>query len=336
MIDSKSPKISALSRGKASVKNPFIHSSPPSKAWNLSHLDVPTFLMCPPLSYNTSTPNNIWMEDLDDIERKVDDKKAARQFQALYQFLSSRGVVQLLPVPSNCGLQDLVFTANLGIVLEHIPAKDTVVISNYDSKPRIGETEVGVKFFQSMGYKTIVPSTKFEGEAELKHLYDNVYIGGYGLRSQKETYEQFEEQFDMKIIKVRESDPYLYHLDCSIFPLTYEKTIVCTDLLSTTEIKEIETVTEIIDVSREEALPGLCNSVRIGNYLLNGSHIHELKRGTENYRLEIAKNRKLEDIAADNGFELALFNLSEYQKGGAALSCMVMHLNRVSYQYRLI
>lgn len=336
MIDSKSPKISALSRGKASVKNPFIHSSPPSKAWNLSHLDVPTFLMCPPLSYNTSTPNNIWMEDLDDIERKVDDKKAARQFQALYQFLSSRGVVQLLPVPSNCGLQDLVFTANLGIVLEHIPAKDTVVISNYDSKPRIGETEVGVKFFQSMGYKTIVPSTKFEGEAELKHLYDNVYIGGYGLRSQNETYEQFEEQFDMKIIKVRESDPYLYHLDCSIFPLTYEKTIVCTDLLSTTEIKEIEAVTEIIDVSREEALPGLCNSVRVGNYLLNGSHIHELKRGTENYRLEIAKNRKLEDIAADNGFELALFNLSEYQKGGAALSCMVMHLNRVSYQYRLI
>ena len=336
MIDSKSPKISAISRDKASVKNPFIHSSPPSKAWNLSHLDVPTFLMCPPLSYNTSTPNNIWMEDLDDIERKVDDKKAARQFQALYQFLSSRGVVQLLPVPSNCGLQDLVFTANLGIVLEHLPAKDTVVISNYDSKPRIGETEVGVKFFQSMGYKTIVPSTKFEGEAELKHLYDNVYIGGYGLRSQKETYEQFEEQFDMKIIKVRESDPYLYHLDCSIFPLTYEKTIVCTDLLSTTEIKEIEAVTEIIDVSREEALPGLCNSVRVGNYLLNGSHIHELKRGTENYRLEIAKNRKLEDIAADNGFELALFNLSEYQKGGAALSCMVMHLNRVSYQYRLI
>ena len=336
MIDSKSPKISAISRDKASVKNPFIHSSPPSKAWNLSHLDVPTFLMCPPLSYNTSTPNNIWMEDLDDIERKVDDKKAARQFQALYQFLSSRGVVQLLPVPSNCGLQDLVFTANLGIVLEHLPAKDTVVISNYDSKPRIGETEVGVKFFRSMGYQTIVPSTKFEGEAELKHIYDNVYIGGYGLRSQKETYEQFEEQFDMKIIKVRESDPYLYHLDCSIFPLTYEKTVVCTDLLSTTEIKEIEAVTEIIDVSREEALPGLCNSVRVGNYLLNGSHIHELKRGTENYRLEIAKNRKLEDIAADNGFELALFNLSEYQKGGAALSCMVMHLNRVSYQYRLI
>ena len=142
--------------------------------------------------------------------------------------------------------------------------------------------------------------------AELKHLYDNVYVGGYGLRSQRETYEQLENQFGMKIIKVREDDPYLYHLDCSIFPLTYEKTIVCTEILSSKEIKEIEGVTEIIDISRDEALPGLCNSVRLGNYLLNGSHINELKRGTENYRLEIAKNRRLEDIAADNGFELAL------------------------------
>ena len=336
MIESKSQKIISKSKSKTSVVNPFIDSTSPSKAWNLSHLDVPTFLMCPPLSYNTSEANNIWMEDLDEIDRKVDDKKAARQFQALYQFLSSRGVVQLLPVPADCGLQDLIFTANLGIILEHLPAKDTVIISNYKSKPRIGETEVGVKFFQSMGYKTIVPTTKFEGEAELKHLYDNVYVGGYGLRSQKETYDQLEDQFGMKIIKVREDDPYLYHLDCSIFPLTYEKTIVCTEILSSKEVKEIEAVTEIIDISRDEALPGLCNSVRLGNYILNGSHIHELKRGTENYRLELAKNRKLEDIAADNGFELALFNLSEYQKGGAALSCMVMHLNRVSYQYRLI
>tara|TARA_B110000014_G_scaffold261867_1_gene254528 strand:- start:226 stop:1236 length:1011 start_codon:yes stop_codon:yes gene_type:complete len=318
------------------ITKSLVDSSAPSRPRNLSHLDVPTFLMCPPISYSTNEPNNIWMEDLTESERKVEPKKAYRQFQSLYQFLSSRGVVQLLPVPPDCELQDLVFTANLGIFLEHLPAKDTVVLANYHSRPRVGETEVGVKFFQSMGYKTIVPKTKFEGEAELKHLYDNVYVGGYGMRSEKETYDQLEDQFGMKIIKVRETDPYLYHLDCSIFPLTYEKTVVCTQLLNSNEIKELERYTEIVDVSREESIPGLCNSVRLGNFILNGSHIHELKRGTEAYRLELAKNRKLEDIAADNGFELALFNLSEYQKGGAALSCMVMHLNRVSYQHRLL
>lgn len=336
MISSKTRADSVTSSVRVALPKPTGNFDGPSHPWNLSQLDVPAFLMCPPLSFSTVEPNNIWMNDLTDAERAIQPKKAYRQFQALYQFLSSKGVVQLLPVPGKCKLQDLIFTANLGIVLEHIPVKDTVVLANFKSKPRVGETEVGVKFFQSMGYKTIVPSTKFEGEAELKHLYDNVYIGGYGIRSDKATYEQLEEQFGMKIIKVRETDPYLYHLDCSVFPLTYEKTIVCTELFSPEEIDEIERYTEIIDVTRDEALPGLCNSVRLGNLLLNGSHLHELERGTDSYRLELGKNRRLEDIAADNGFELALFNLSEYQKAGAALSCMVMHLNRVSYQHRLL
>ncbi len=318
------------------VSSPSPAPQADGRSWNLSQLEVPAFLMCPPLSYSTLEPNNVWMVDLSDEQRQVDSNRAFRQFQALYQFLSSRAFVQLLPVPGDCALQDLVFTANLGIVLEHQEAKDTVIVSNFRSEPRVGETEVGVKFFQSMGYKTYVPEAKFEGEAELKHLRDNIYVGGYGMRSDIETFERMESQFGMKVIKVRETDPYLYHLDCTVFPLTHEKTVVCTELFSRAEVTELEKYTEIIDVSRDEALPGLCNSVRLGNLLLNGSHIHELAKGSEAYRLEVAKNRKLEDIAAENGFELALFNLSEYQKGGAALSCMIMHLNRVSYKHRLL
>jgi N-dimethylarginine dimethylaminohydrolase len=321
---------------KAVVRSPKPVQSSPEGLWNLSHLEVPAFLMCPPFSHDTAQPNNIWMMDLPEKGRAVEQNKAFRQFQAVYQFLSSRAFVQLLPVPRDCGLQDLVFTANLGLVLEHLPSRDTVVISNFKSEPRIGETEVGVKFFQSMGYKTIVPTTKFEGEAELKHLHDNVYIGGYGLRSGRETYTQFEEQFGMKIIQVRESDPYLYHLDCMVFPLTDQKTIVCTEMFERKEISEIERHTEVIDVTRKEALPGLCNSLRLGNLILNGSNIHELERGSDAYRLELQKTRKLEDIATENGFEVALFNLSEYQKSGAALSCLVMHLNRASYNHRLL
>jgi N-dimethylarginine dimethylaminohydrolase len=37
-------------------------------------------------------------------------------------------------------------------------------------------------------------------------------------------------KFGMKIIKLEMVDEYLYHLDCSIFPLTKEKTLVCTEL----------------------------------------------------------------------------------------------------------
>jgi hypothetical protein len=74
----------------------------------------------------------------------------------------------------------------------------------------------------------------------------------------------------------------------------------------------------------------------VGNVILNASNIHELRRGTEEYTLEARKNHRLEEIAAENAFEVAYFNLSEYMKGGALLSCMVMHLNRYSYAFRLV
>ena len=299
-------------------------------------MDEPAYLMNVPFSYSTDQPNNIWMQKLTPDTRQVNTTQAMRQFLDVYRYLSSQAVVYLLPTPVNCGLQDLVFTANLGIVLDHMPDKKTVVISNYTSPPRFGETPVGVSFFTAMGYEPVVAPQKFEGEAELKHLYGNIYIGGYGMRSEREAYQWMEDAFDMKVIAVREVDPYLYHLDCSIFPITSNDTLVCTELLEPMEVSEIEQYTNIIDVSKEVSYAGICNSVRFHKFILNASNIHELRAGTEEYRLEIAKNRKLEDIVVELGFEVNYFNLSEFMKGGALLSCMIMHLNRFSYDFKLI
>ena len=69
--------------------------------------------------------------------------------------------------------------------------------------------------------------------------------------------------------------------------------------------------------------------------VLNSSHLHDLKQGTEDYKYEITKNRKLEDVSADLALEVVYFNLSEFHKSGALLSCMVMHLNRHSYKIAL-
>lgn len=311
--------------------------SPPTAADLLTptSMDEPAYLMNMPFSYSTNQPNNIWMEDLSPDKRQVNATHAMRQFLDLYRYVSSQAVVYLLPTPSGCDLQDLVFTANLGIILNHLPDKKTAIISNYTSPPRVGETHVGVNFFSAMGYEPVVAPHKFEGEAELKHLYDNVYIGGYGIRSEREVYTWMEDTFSMKVIPVKEVDPYSYHLDCSIFPMTPQDTLVCTELLDDREVAEIERYTNIIDVSKDVAYAGICNSVRLHKFILNASNIHELHAGTEEYRLELAKNRKLEDIVVELGFEVNYFNLSEYMKGGALLSCMIMHLNRFSYDFKL-
>src|SRR5215211_9553569 len=250
-----------------------------------------SYLLNAPFSYTAEVANNVWMQELDDAKREPDAKKAMVQFLEVYRYLACEGLTYVLPTPVGCDLQDLVFTGNLGIVLEHVPTKDTVVISNFTSEPRRGETAVGARFFESMGYQTHVAPAKFEGEAELKHLHDNVYVGGYGLRSQREAYEWMERSFDMEVVKLRMGDPYLYHLDCSVFPLTREDTLVCTELYEEEEIAELEAHTNVIDVPPDAAYSGICNSVRLENTILNSSHIHELKAGTDEYAEELQKNR---------------------------------------------
>lgn len=298
---------------------------------NPTSLERPSYLLNIPFSLQANVPNNAWMEELKMSERHININKAIQQFFELYHFMAAESVVHLLPTPHLQGLQDLVYTANIGIVLDHLPDHNTIVLSNFATQVRTSETEVGKCFFEDMGYNTVISPYHFEGEAELKHLFDNVYIGGYGIRSDKRAHEWMEEQFDMKIIKLKETDPYLYHLDCTVFPLTREDTLVCTEMYNKNEIKQIEAVTNIIDVSSDDSFSGICNSVRMGNILLNASNIHEMKRSDPYYKSERQKNLAIEDIAINYGFEVAFFNLSEFLKSGALLSCMVMHLNRKSY-----
>jgi len=150
---------------------------------NLTKLDVPAFLLNIPFSYSTDEPNNLTMHTRGEQGRLVNHNRVMKQFLDLYYFMASQSVVQILPTPADCRLQDLVFVSNLGIVLPHLSNSDTVIISNFKTAPRLGETEVGVNFLTSMGYNVHVPPYHFEGEAELKYLHDNVYIGGHGLRT---------------------------------------------------------------------------------------------------------------------------------------------------------
>jgi N-dimethylarginine dimethylaminohydrolase len=299
-----------------------------------SQLQLQSYVMNFPFSLSTNDPNNIWMQELTDDELQINKPKAYKQFMDLYNFMSGQSLVYLLPSEGN--FQDQVYVANLGLQLPHIKDENHILLSNYTSDPRKGEELVGEKFFQQMGYKTHISPHKWEGEADIKHLYDNVYIGGYGIRSNIKTYEWMEKNFDMNIIKVAMVDEYMYHLDCSVFPLNHDKTLVCTELYDPEEIKQIEQYTEIIDVDVDNALGGMTNSVRMGNMILCASNIAELKKSDDLYLPEKIKIKSLEKICSNEGMEPIIFNLSEYMKSGAMLSCMVMHLNRVDHAKSLL
>ena len=299
-----------------------------------SQLQLQSYLMNFPFSLSTADPNNVWMQELSSEELQINRPKAYKQFMDLYNFMSGQSLVYLLP--SEGDFQDQVYVANLGLHLSHIEDENIILLSNFTSDPRKGEEFVGKKFLSQMGYSTHISPYKWEGEADIKHLYDNVYIGGYGIRSEIETYQWMEKEFDMEILKVQMTDDYLYHLDCSIFPLNGDQTLVATELFEDEELKMLERYTEIIPVDTEDALGGMTNSVRMGNMVLCASNIAEMKKSHEYYEAEKHKIESLEKICSNAGMEPVIFNLSEYMKSGAMLSCMVMHLNRVDHYKTLL
>jgi len=299
-----------------------------------SQLPIPAFVMNFPFTLDTSNPNNVWMQELEEEALKVNKGVAYRQFLDLYQFVAGNSLAYILPATGN--FQDLVYVANLGIYLPHIKDSNNIIMANFTSEPRQGEEKVGKPFFESMDYEVHMCPFKWEGEADLKYLYDNVYIGGYGIRSDIKAYEWMEEKFGMKIIKLEMVDEYLYHLDCSIFPLTKEKTLVCTELYNDDELAELSQYTTVINIDINDTLNGIANSVRLGNTILCASNISEMTRADENFEAEKHKINTLEKICFNEGLEPVFFNLSEYMKSGAMLSCMMMHLNYVDYNKSLL
>jgi len=299
-----------------------------------SQLSIPSYVMNFPFSLSTEDPNNIWMKELSPEDLKINRPKAYKQFMDLYNFMAGSSLVYLLPSAGD--YQDQVYVANLGIQLPHLKDKNTILLSNYTSEPRRGEEWVGKHFFELMNYETYISPHKWEGEADLKYLRDNVYIGGYDIRTELETYKWMEEHFGMNIIKLRMVDEYLYHLDCSIFPINNNTSMICTELYDPFEIKQLEEYMDIIDVNVDLAYSGITNSVRMGNMLLCASNISELKKTHEHYEYEKSKIETLEKICSNEGMEPIIFNLSEYMKSGAMLSCCVMHLNRVDQNKKLL
>jgi N-dimethylarginine dimethylaminohydrolase len=297
-------------------------------------LSFPVLLMNLPLSLSASIPNNAYMDDLRPSEREIRLDRALAQFRALYEHIARRAVVYLLP--STPGFQDQTYVSNLGVVLPH-RGEDTVIISRFRSRPRVGEERTGAKFFDLMNFKVEQPPATFagepvylEGEADLKHIRGNLYVGAHAMRTSRSGLSWAAERFDMKIIPFRIADPYLYHLDCCLFRMTEDAVLLCTSVADRASLRALERHCEIIDISLQHTRAGITNGLLLPNEILCDSPVATLRRGSESYAVEKSKIERLEEIGARFGRAVRLFCMSEFYKSGALLSCLVMHIRQVT------
>ena len=215
-------------------------------------------------------------------------------------------------------------------VLPHLE-EQTVVVSNFRSEPRRGEREAGAEFFEQLDIPMELAPPYFEGEADLKHLGGNVYIGAHGLRTSIDALRWFERRFEMRVIPFLMQNEYLYHLDCSVFPITREEVLVCTAVTNHETVGAIARHAGVIDVSLQDAESGITNCVRVGEFVLFASNIEALSERDEDYAYERSKIDALETICAKRNLTPVFFDLSEFMKSGAMLSCLVMHLNHANF-----
>jgi N-dimethylarginine dimethylaminohydrolase len=286
-------------------------------------LKYPAYLVCFPFSVDDEADNNPWMED--EKKKGYNYDKAYREFLSLYHVLSVSSLVYVLPAADN--LQDLVYVANLGIVIPNRIRKNTVVISNFRSKPRKGEEVVGKNFFASMGFDVMQCPYWFEGFADLKLIKGNIFSGGYGIRSDLQAYDWFEDNFDMKIVKCIMTDEKLYHYDTQYFPINEEKSLVVAEAFDKRDLKKLEKVTEIIPVDYKYGLLGATNCAKVNNSIFMQSPIVHMQRTDKNYDLERRRADWMNKVLTKAGMELVLVDLEEFGKSGASLSCFVLPLN---------
>jgi N-dimethylarginine dimethylaminohydrolase len=279
-----------------------------------SGLQVPVYLMNFPFTLDTGYTNNALMVLVKDKE--INHEIAFSQFLTLYHHITKNSLVYLLPSEGN--FQDQTYVANLGCYLPHIKDRDIILMSNFKSIPRQGEEKVGVRFFTSMGYEIFQSPYFWEGEADLKYLQKNIYIAGYGQRTDIKTHDWMHSNFNMDIIPIEMNDPMLYHLDCLCHSFSENKVLLATSTVSPDTIKTLEKIVEVIPIPSDLIYMGLTNTLRIGNTILMAGPNTDPEKKALDYYINLCSHHNLSVI---------LFNLSEFAKSGADLSCMFMRLN---------
>ena len=298
----------------------------------LGRLNLPVLLMNLPLSLSTQISQQRVHGRTESERARGVPRSGDCTVSSPVSSRGQRAVVYLLP--STPGLQDQTYVSNLGAVLPHCK-EDTVVISRFRSSPRVGEERTGADFFKLMNFTVERPPETFEGEpvffegeADLKHIRGNIYIGAHGMRTSRNALTWVAERFDMEIVPFRIVDRYLYHLDCCVLRITEEAVLLCAAVADQKSVRAIERQCEIIDVPLDEARAGITNSLMLPGDILCHSPIDELSKGCPfSTRSKRPSSNASRTSARGSVAPCTSSACRRSSKSGALLSCLIMHVN---------
>lgn len=261
--------------------------------------------MCPPDHYGVDYVINPWMEGQCG---KTDKSVALKQWNALREKLAA--YADILIVPAQPGLPDMVFTANAALVLG-----DKAVVSRFRNKERQGEEPHFLSWFKAYGFVCADWPQQIACEGAGDALWDRalplLWIGS-GFRSDAAAPAELEKFFGRRVQPMKLVDPRFYHLDTCMCPLTggylmYYPGAFAPESLAV--ICELVPKDRQIVVEEEDAAQFSCNAVELdGHVFMNGA------------------SQRLQDRLRVAGFEPVLTPLSEFLKAGGTAKCLTLKL----------
>jgi len=260
---------------------------------------VQRVLMCPPKFFRIAYEINPWMN----ASSQVDTNQACQEWEKLTKTYNRLGVEVELIEPEK-DLPDLVFTANAGLVYE-----DIFFPSNFRFPERQPEKLVFVNWFKSRGYRILeLPkSLNFEGAGDALFCGDKLFLG-YGFRSERGVADFLSQYIkDSKIILLGLSNPYFYHLDTCLCPLTEGHFIFYPDAFDDQSRITLERLGGF-EVSEELCINYGCNLVLINDTVVTSFSDNSLKKVCDTLKLKIRVLEMIQFIKSGGGVRcLTLF-----------------------------
>jgi len=263
-------------------------------------------VMCAPDHYCVDYVINPWMEHQ---IGQADMALARKEWEALRGLLAEHA--ELLFVPPQPGLPDMVFTANAGLTLGR-----TAVLSRFMTDERRPEEPFFHAFFEAQGF-TIAPwpdDVAFEGAGDaLADEARGLIWCGHGWRTSPKAPPLLEAIFKRRVVGLRLVDPRFYHLDTCFCPLSGGWLMYYPAAFDAESVETIERLAppeRRLEVELADALHFACNAVESGGRMILNEASDGLKR-----RLREA------------GFKPTLTPLGEFIKAGGAAKCLTLKLN---------
>lgn len=254
-------------------------------------------LMCPPIHFNVDYDINPWMSEQ---IGKVDNHKALVQWQTLFNALKK--VAQVIILPAEIHMPDLVFTANAGTIVGN-----SAILSRFRHPERRPEEAVFRRWFEDRGYTVEQPKHDYEGEGD--HLVDSEgrHWVGWGWRTGYLAPAEVGAMIEKDINVLWLADERWYHLDTCFCPVGPDEILWYPNAFLPKSRELIRNSFKIsVEVSEEEALDFCCNAVVIDKDIF------------------MPKSPNTAHALLHLGYNVHEFDLSEFIKSGGAAKCLVL------------